>query len=83
MLKRYLTTRFHRLPESHEHSERKMAGDTGRTGGMDFLGARQGGIAAYRNANELNPPREFYFALLHGRGLPVATHGLLVSAGRY
>jgi hypothetical protein len=31
-----------------------------------FLGQENGGIAAYMNANELNRPREFYFAYFEG-----------------
>lgn len=31
-----------------------------------FWGPEKGGIAAYLNANELNPPREFYFAYFVG-----------------
>ena len=31
-----------------------------------FLGPDIGGIAAYRNANELNPPPRFYLGLFHG-----------------
>jgi hypothetical protein len=61
---------------------REMDGDAGRTGGMDFHGARHRRYRGLSKRQRTEPAPAVLFRLLHGRGLSVATHGLLVSAGR-
>jgi hypothetical protein len=57
-----LTTRYLAYPKAMHLLAKRLGATPAELAGWIFCGPKDGGIAAYMNANELDPPPRFYYA---------------------